>query len=122
MKNKTIDYDNLLKIVNKNICINLHYFRKQKNYQELIERIIILANKCIEINDEQLTIIINCENYSIIETDLDFINHLIKFLQETYVDKLQYLYFINYSTFIKTIYNNIKKNIDKTTVHKIIFN
>ena len=87
----------------------------------LIEKILLCVNGCLEVNNQQFNIVINCENYKVLETDIDFIKHLITFLQETYKDKLQYMYFINYSTFIKTVFNSIKKHIDKDTVPKIIF-
>jgi hypothetical protein len=118
---KQIDYDNFLKLVNKNICINLKYFYKQKDYTKLIEQIILVINKCLEINEDKFIIIINCKEYSILETDVDFLKTLIIFLQNTYKDKMKWMYFINYSKFIKTIYNTIKKSIDKDTIPKIVF-
>ena len=117
---KDINYDNIIKLINTNICIYLKFFYKQKDYTKLIEKIILVVNTCLEKCDK-FNIIINCENYNILETDIDFIKHLIDFLQNTYKDKLQYMYFVNYNKFIKTLYNTMKKNIDPDTVPKIIF-
>ena len=122
MTKKNIDYDNIIKLINKNIVVNLKYFYKQKDYTKLIEIIILCVNETLKINDNQFNIVINCEDYKVLETDIDFIKHLIQFLQNTYQDKLAYMYFTNYSSFIKTIFNNLKRHIDKDTVPKIIFN
>ena len=92
---KEIEYDKLIKLINKNICIELKYFYKQKDYTILIKNILNVINQSLEKSDK-FNIIINCKDYSVLQTDVEFINHLIQFLQETYDDKLQYMYFINF--------------------------
>ena len=109
-----------------NIIIYAKYFKKQKNYDELMNHIyaviegLIKINK-IKFNTEKIVTYIDLKEYKRKEIDYDFLKKIIPILQEKYAENLEGIYVTNSSFFIKAIYTIIRPFIDKVTRKKIFF-
>ena len=109
-----------------NIVIYAKYFKKQKNYDELMNHIyaviegLIKINK-IKFNTEKIVTYIDLKEYKRKEIDYDFLKKIIPILQEKYAENLEGIYVTNSSFFIKAIYTIIRPFIDKVTRKKIFF-
>ena len=109
-----------------NIAVYTKYFKKQKNYEPVINHIYKVTDQLIKIktekfNDKTITIYIDLKDYKIREVDYDFMKQMIKVLQEKYPDNLKHIYIRNATFVIKGIYAIIRPFIDKVTRKKIFF-
>tara|TARA_B100001121_G_scaffold291216_1_gene291738 strand:- start:108 stop:554 length:447 start_codon:yes stop_codon:yes gene_type:complete len=109
-----------------NIAVYTKHFKKQKNYDIVINHIYKLTDELIKIktekfNDKTITVYIDLKDYKIREVDYDFMKQMIKVLQEKYPDNLNHIYIKNATFVIKGIYAIIRPFIDKVTRKKIFF-
>ena len=125
--NNNIDYNNFM-YTDSNLCliVNIKYFKKSKNYENIIKHIFNVIETTIELRKKHLNIItlesyVDLKGYKLKELDLDFIKIMIQYCQEKYPDNLQIIYVKNASIMIKSIYAIIRPFVDKDTRKKIFF-
>ena len=111
---------------NDDLVIQASIFRKMKDYTKLLEHIIAVNNKCIELKNNKnleprFNIIVYLNDVNIKNIDFDFIKILIPFLEEGYPNNLQKMYFLNIPFIFKSAYNMLKIFIHKDTRKKIVF-
>lgn len=111
---------------NYDLIIYTYYFRKSKDYTELIKHIINCVNKILLIKKENnmkqiMNVYIDLSETKIKNLDLEFIKMLIQFLSDNYEDNLEKMYFRNAKIMFKTIYKLIRPFIPKDTRKKIFF-
>lgn len=109
-----------------NIVIYAKYFKKQKNYDELMNHIYAVIEGLIKIvkikfDTEKIITYIDLKDYKRKEIDYDFLKKIIPILQKKYAENLEGIYVTNSSFFIKAIYTIIRPFIDKVTRKKIFF-
>ena len=109
-----------------NIAVYTKHFKKQKNYDPVINHIYKLTEQLIKIktekfNDKTITIYVDLKDFKIREVDYSFMKHMIKVLEEKYPDNLNHIYIKNATFVIKSVYAIIRPFIDKVTRKKIFF-
>ena len=124
---QTIDLNNFM-YTDSNLCliVNIKYFKKRKNYEDVILHIFNVIESTITLRKKHLNIItletyVDLKGYKLKELDLDFIKIMIQYCQEKYPDNLQIIYVKNASIMIKSIYSIIRPFVDKDTRKKIFF-
>ena len=113
-----MDFNKFFFIKDKIIFINVKDFKKQKDYTLLIIHIIKCISEILLINSKMI-IIVECKKSKIKNFDIQFCKIIIKILQDTFPEKLEKCSIINSSIFFKSIFNIIKRFIDKETKKKI---
>ena len=104
----------------------IKYFKKSKNYEDIITYIFNVIEKTIELRRQHLNIItletyVDLKDYKLKELDLDFIKMMIHYCQEKYPDNLDIIYVKNANIMIKSLYAIIRPFVDKDTRKKIFF-
>ena len=124
---QTIDLNNFM-YTDSNLCliVNIKYFKKRKNYEDVILHIFNVIESTITLRKKHLNIItletyVDLKGYKLKELDLDFIKIMIQYCQEKYPDNLQIIYVKNASIMIKSIYSIIRPFVDKDKRKKIFF-
>ena len=124
---QSIDLNNFM-YTDSNLCliVNIKYFKKRKNYEDVIRHIFNIIETTIALRKKHLNIItletyVDLKGYKLKELDLDFIKIMIQYCQEKYPDNLQIIYVKNASIMIKSIYAIIRPFVDKDTRKKIFF-
>ena len=120
-KEKFMFIDNKLRL---NVVIK--YFKKSKNYEEIIKYIFAIIEKTIELRNKHMNIItletyVDLKDYKLRELDLDFVKMMIHYCQEKYPDNLDIIYVKNATIMIKSLYAIIRPFVDKDTRKKIFF-
>ena len=106
--------------------VTIKYFKKSKNYEDIIKYIFAIIEKTIELRKQHMNIItletyVDLKEYKLKELDLDFIKMMIHYCQEKYPDNLDIIYVKNATIMIKSIYAIIRPFVDKDTRKKIFF-
>lgn len=120
------DYFNtLLKFDDKNIVLNLCYFKKSNDYTSLIEFIIKKVDKYKHYGELHkleffVDLYIDFSNIKMANIDMDFIKMLLRFLQDNYTDIINQIICIHVSIMFKFIYKFLKTVLDKETRDKIV--
>jgi hypothetical protein len=104
----------------------IKYFKKSKNYEDIIKYIFDVIEKTIELRKQYLNIItletyVDLKDYKLKELDLEFIKMMIHYCQEKYPDNLDIIYVKNANIMIKSLYAIIRPFVDKETRKKIFF-
>ena len=126
MTDKMIFKDFYYIIAENNIFINAGLFRKMDDYTDLITHIITVNNDCLKLRKKfnqsyYFKIIVDLNNVKIKNADYEFLKMLIPFLENSYPDNLEKMYFHNTPFIFKTAYGIIRHFIHKETRQKIIF-
>ena len=108
------------------IHVVIKYFKKRKNYENIIKYIFDVIEKTIELRKLHMNIItletfVDLKDYKLKEIDLDFIKLMIHYCQEKYPDNLDIIYVKNATIMIKSLYAIIRPFVDKDTRKKIFF-
>ena len=106
--------------------VAIKYFKKSKNYEDIIKYIFDIIEKTIELRNQHLNKItletyVDLKDYKIKELDLEFIKMMIHYCQEKYPDNLDIIYVQNANIMIKSLYAIIRPFVDKDTRKKIFF-
>ena len=124
---QAIDLNNFM-YTDSNLCliVNIKYFKKRKNYEDVIRHIFNIIETTIALREKHLNIItletyVDLKGYKLKELDLDFIKIMIQYCQEKYPDNLRTLTLKNANVMFKTIYSVIRPFISKDTRDKIFF-
>lgn len=121
-----IDFDNFIYTENNIIIIHVKYFKKQKKYDEFIEKMKCFISKTIETNikeikSDKLTISIYLKGYRLKELDYSFIKNMIRIFEEQFPDNLEIVNIFDINIVIRGIYNILKPFLSKETREKIFF-
>jgi hypothetical protein len=127
MNTKEIDLD--LFICSNEDCdiiINIKYFKKQVNYDSLLNYIEQFINKLLLdkkkiFNNDLFIVYIYLKGYKIKEFDYDFIKNTIHFLENKFPNNLNKVLIYDSNIIIKGIYKLFKPFIHKDTREKIFF-
>ena len=121
-----IDFNNFIYTENNIVIINVKYFKKQKKYDEFIEKMNSFISNTIEknireIKSDKLTIFIYLRGYRLKELDYSFIKNMIRIFEEQFPDNLEIVNIFDVNIVIKGIYNILKPILSKETKEKIFF-
>lgn len=127
MESNFLDYSNLYyNLENGDIFLKTKYFFKQTDYTEFIKHIIQVTNNSVKIkksifNENTFNIFIDMKETKLKNFDQDFLKQLIKFLEDSYPDTVNKMYFRNVPIMFKSAWILMRPFIGKDTRKKIIF-
>lgn len=127
LESNMLDYNNLyFNLENGDVCLTTKYFYKQSDYTEFIKHIIQVTNNSVKIkkavfNQDTFNIYIDMKETKLKNFDQDFLKQLIKFLEDTYPDTVDRMYFRNVPIMFKSAWVLIRPFIGRDTRKKIIF-
>ena len=127
MEPNFLDYSNLyFNLENGDIFLKTKYFFKQTDYTEFIKHIIQVTNNSVKIkksvfNENTFNIFIDMKETKLKNFDQDFLKQLIKFLEDSYPDTVNKMYFRNVPIMFKSAWILMRPFIGKDTRKKIIF-
>ena len=127
MESNFLDYNNLyFNLENGDIFLKTKYFFKQTDYTEFIKHIIQVTNNSVKIkksvfNENTFNIFIDMKETKLKNFDQDFLKQLIKFLEDSYPDTVNKMYFRNVPIMFKSAWILMRPFIGKDTRKKIIF-
>jgi hypothetical protein len=114
--------------IDKKLCLHvaIKYFKKTKDYENILAYIFFVIEKNIELRQKHLNIItleayVDLKGYKLKELDFDFIKLMIQYCQEKYPDNLNIIYVKNANIMVKSLYAIIRPFVDKETRKKIFF-
>lgn len=121
-----LDYSNLyFSLQNGDIFLKTKYFIKQNDYTEFIKHIIQVTNNSVKIkklqNENTFNIYIDMKDTKLKNFDQEFLKQLIKFLEDSYPDTVNKMYFRNVSVMFKSVWLVMRPFISKDTRKKIVF-
>lgn len=127
VESNILDYSKLyFNLENGDVCLRTKYFYKQSDYTEFIKHIIQVTNNSVKIkksvfNQNTFNIYIDMKETKLKNFDQDFLKQLIKFLEDTYPDTVEKMYFRHVPIMFKSAWVLIRPFICRDTRKKIIF-
>lgn len=127
IQSESLDYSQLyFNLENGDIYLKTKYFYKQSDYTEFIKHIIQVTNNSVKIkkklyNQDTFNIFIDMKETKLKNFDQDFLKQLIKFLEDSYPDTVDKMYFRNVPIMFKSAWILMRQFIGKETRSKIIF-
>lgn len=120
----SLDLKKLISVSDNSLILKIKYFKKCKDYTELIKFIMSFMNKFAVKRDQEkinnfVNLTIDFDNIKFSSIDFEFIKMLLPFLENTYPDIIGEILCVNVTSMFKFGYRFIKQFISKDTRNKI---
>ena len=120
-----LDLKKLINIEKNSLILNIKYFKKCKDYTDLISYMMLFLNEFTKYgNTNNLThfvnLTVNFKDVKLSAIDFEFLKILFPFLESKYPDIIKEILCINVTPMFKFAYRFIKQFLSKNTRSKIV--
>lgn len=121
-----LELDKMIIVKDLNIHVMTKYFKKCKDYTDLIKRMIEIMDIYKTIQDTKgcnlfANLVLDFEEINISNIDFEFMKHLIKYFEEKYENILNFIYCKNVTFLFKMCYKILKPFISSDIKSKLKF-
>jgi len=121
-----LELDKMIIVKDLNIHVMTKYFKKCKDYTDLIKRMIEIMDVYKNIQTTQgcnlfANLVLDFEEINISNIDFEFMKHLIKYFEEKYENILNFIYCKNVTFIFKMCYKILKPFISSDIKLKLKF-